>query len=592
MANIVLFALSTYSRSLQMNDFIVDGGEQKVVENCISQLEPPIRTFLNQFHDSDRGFLEDDTYLIMLCTKKSRDGFVQYSKETKNDQTEKDVKDKKEIALNKVTKELYENKITHGEFLINRLLGNPNNKPILRDDCEGYSKNNEEGYEQYSIDKDGKHFECRIIQYDPEHTMNAIEKIVAYYRKLDNKQKNSSNDKNHLFVAANGGLRDDYITLILIVKLLGIDNVIPEKILSTEMGDSRRVISAEKGFRLLDYAFGLHNFFKSGDASGLQEYFTEVNQINTDDSLIKAMNNISKGARYCNAETIEKGLNSIRDTFVNEKEESNISNTPEFRIFSDNIHNDYGEKMLKDTKDNVETIRWCIRKDLLQQALTIAESKTGDDMNQHGILSFEDGDSIVDDLKDKAEYGQKCSPYMADAPHHMLFNDFVYQMYKEDKMGPKNRKKAKDSSFILKDIDDKRFDIKEIVNSSTVDSQKVFIKNLRAKFSNNTFNFLCINSEFDRQPTFLDEYKDKKTNKDVPLQEINIFKNEKSLSKEIKLKAKILLKLLVYLYHAIKTERNNMNHAGAKIPDSEKLKALLNAYCDVAEALYTLVDPQ
>ena len=35
-----------------------------------------------------------------------------------------------------------------------------------------------------------------------------------------------------------------------------------------------------------------------------------------------------------------------------------------------------------------------------------------------------------------------------------------------------------------------------------------------------------------------------------------------------------------------------MNHAGAKMPDPEKLIALLNAYCDVVEALYKLVDPQ
>lgn len=637
MANIVLFEISTFGR-LKSSDWESESNVEENVENCISQLEPPIRTFLNQFKDCDRGRLDDDTYLIMLCTEASRNKYIKCENKTKK-QIEKEEKRKfkknkeneirknlaekgkskkkkkikqalkeelkkpksrddlkksveAEIELHELTKSLCDNEITAGEFLINRLLGNTENKKIFKDN-EGYYKNSEDGFEQYNeTSQNGKQLKCRIITFgEQQNTIKeAIEKAVKYIRELY-----KTREHQKLYIAANGGPRDDYLSLITIVKLLKVDNIIPEKILST-VTNGNKIVSADKGFQLLDYAIGLNEFFKSGDASGLQEYFTEVNKIDTEDSLIQAMNDVSKGARYCNAEKIEEGLNGIRDIFF-EKKDSDFANTPEFRIFSDSIHRDYGESMLKDTVDNVETIRWCIRKDLLQQALTIAESKTGDDMNQHGILSFEDDDNeILTFLQDKAKNLNQV--YKADAPHHMLFDDFKHNMYDNKLMYPtsnnKKRKKKndKDINVILENIYDKFSDIREIATSSNNDREDIFLNKVERKFISSPFNFLYEQSQFDQQTAFTDKYQIKNSKKNITLKRIPIIKNKANLTEGNLKKAKVLIKLSVYLFNAIKLERNNMNHAGAKMPDPEKLIALLNAYCDVVEALYKLVDPQ
>lgn len=549
MAKVILCTISVMTNQRE-NDFDIVNipdlpKEATQVESCISQLESPIRVFLEQYKDKDRGKFNDDTYLFMLCSDKVRTNTIENSEATAAD------------------------------YLLNRLL---NEDPLTK---KFETENNHWNYEK---EINHKRFIARVIPYETFQPMDGIKQVVAEIRKLNQKIQ------PEVYIAANGGPRDDYLSMITIVKLLKIDNIYPKRILSTEFTrDVHNVYCAEDGFNLLDYAFALNEFFKSGNASDLREYFKNVKNANENHPLMIAMDKISKGARYCQINQIEDGLKNMHSIFNKKKMPDNdtIYGSPEFQIFSEHIKEDYGEKLLEDRKDRIETIRWCLRKDLLQQALTFAESKTGDDMNEHGILAFDEKRSsqITSWLRRKVENTDQ--RYRAEAPHHMLLDDFQMQLRKNEYGSSTWIQGKNEVSKFLNLFYKEEEKINEIshiaIHSDAEEFSKAVERNLGFELSNILTNPIHFNS----MQTFVDSNKNSNGPKCPP---VNIFR--KSLDPDTELKARMLMNLLMNLYFVIKTERNNMNHAGDKMPNPKELKAVLNVYCDVAEALYTLVDPQ
>ena len=62
------------------------------------------------------------------------------------------------------------------------------------------------------------------------------------------------------------------------------------------------------------------------------------------------------------------------------------------------IERDYGE-LLKKPDDLIEQIRWCLKKDLLQQALTLLESRSPEYMMNCGFLYYTDNSEVESAVK-------------------------------------------------------------------------------------------------------------------------------------------------------------------------------------------------
>lgn len=613
MAKIILLSMSTFPRMPKQNDFILQDRNwtdakgrnmgNKTIKNCISQLEPPVRVFMNQWKEEDRGKTDDNTYVIILCSEAARHDKA--SNAFKNLDPENDENPKYDTELVRILKST---DITPAEFLIDRLTGEDISRPVPFQRMD-YGKEIAEPSADYKADdaasvrywlyqkRDpaGRIMEFQVIPFEARNPMPAIKEAVINIRSLNNHFRFVKRIRPKFYIAANGGLRDDYVSLITIIKLLKTDEISPDKIYSTEMKAPAYVYPAEEGYHLLDFAIGLNEFFHNGDSSNLTQYFITSKAAEKNHPLLKSMNDFSEGTRNCDVNKISAGIKGIRKSMASEKEGDAVYESPEYQIFKQSIRNDYGEKMLADDKDAVETIRWCIRKNLIQQALTLIEAKTGDDLYAHGILAFEPddplseygdiNDSAMDDLEENAtvhDYLKAClnsnEKYKADAPHHMIFDKYSYRL--RYPIYVKNKNKLVNNEEYLNDHSSQ---INEILNSAVKgNSWNEFAAVVRKE---------GMGKWIDKYEIRDNTYSDKRIDGEkriCTVFKLNIFPPTEDT--DLQKKRLFLLRILAFIHILLKMERNNMNHAGENWPDINRLKKIMNLHCDVAEAVYQLAE--
>ena len=123
-------------------------------------------------------------------------------------------------------------------------------------------------------------------------------------------------------------------------------------------------------------AYQIFREYGSGDQ--LVEYFQSNKDTNTKD-VTEAIKEVSDAIRICNVSGFDEGLVNLKKSIDNYKELREESSELGFII--NQIESDYGD-LLEDSSDQinkplkyVKQIRWCLKKNYIQQAITIFESK-------------------------------------------------------------------------------------------------------------------------------------------------------------------------------------------------------------------------
>ena len=107
------------------------------------------------------------------------------------------------------------------------------------------------------------------------------------------------------------------------------------------------------------------------------------------DSLLAAMRRVDDGISLCNTGDLETGINYLKYVFQNTPKEdlpeveSNI-----FRILENTIRMDYGKLLEEENLDELELVRWAMRKGFYQQSLTIIESRIPRDIVESGMFYY------------------------------------------------------------------------------------------------------------------------------------------------------------------------------------------------------------
>lgn len=149
-----------------------------------------------------------------------------------------------------------------------------------------------------------------------------------------------------------------------------------------------RVSNVIRNYEIHKLITGLDMFLNYGKVDILKTFWNSFDLDDPDaDRLFYGMDCVDEGITLCNVDMIACGINVIRNTIRNPRtkpEDRSIY----MQITVNAIVSDYGALLLADDQFIPELLKWSLRKELLQQTLTIIESKVPGDMVKRGIYYY------------------------------------------------------------------------------------------------------------------------------------------------------------------------------------------------------------
>ena len=156
---------------------------------------------------------------------------------------------------------------------------------------------------------------------------------------------------------------------------------------------SGKVRNVLKSYEIQNLITGLDLFLEYGKTRLLKQCWKSLGITDPDgDRLLLGMECIDEGIAVCNTDLIVQGVNAIRKAVRNPLTDPRNRDIYMNIIFNA-IQADYGGMLEADRLDVPELLKWCYRKKLYQQTLTMIESKVPEDIVQRGIYYYARNDA-------------------------------------------------------------------------------------------------------------------------------------------------------------------------------------------------------
>ena len=342
----------------------------------VSQLEPVPRVLTNMLNN--KGSKLDAIYV--LNTHETEFDKVNYQ----NEESFKKITDTKDVV------DVSNSKYTAYSYFKERCAKFIDESNIHSVFLE--SSNNKIDNGTKSIDKD----------YDVERALYEITE------KLQDELEVENVEKVHLYVDIHGGLRDSATVLNAIIMLMkDLDNIELEDIYAIDYTKPKGVVkSVKKIENIYDFVGGMHEFLSFGRSNGLKKYVEEDvkkdvmsnGQHEKNQTLVNTINMFSDGISLNKAGLFSESLSQLADKVNGISYERNfgivkqlISNN--YVVYIDKLEKINGEQsrydLLGEEKNYLPAqLKWCLDKDLLQQALTLIESVMIESLINEGIVSY------------------------------------------------------------------------------------------------------------------------------------------------------------------------------------------------------------
>lgn len=258
------------------------------------------------------------------------------------------------------------------------------------------------------LDVDVEFVDVRIDEKNPANGIARATQILL--REYDEQKKKS--EKVNLWIDTQGGFRDIVMVFNAILSLLREQGIEPKGIYSIRYtpGNTKEnpcpVIDQTRNYDIFKFVSAMQEFMDYGKATGLKKYYGEENR------LVQAIDEIADAIQMCQPQKFEDAIRkfaSYLETGIYENED------PYLRIFADFMRSDYGV-LLQQPDNTIEQIRWCVKKEFYQQAMTIYIEKMPEYYHKKGILALE--------IEPGEKTGSGNSPY-AKAFYEVMFDEML-----------------------------------------------------------------------------------------------------------------------------------------------------------------------
>lgn len=257
--------------------------------------------------------------------------------------------------------------------------------------------------------------EIDIDEYNPN---DGVSNATKWLREVK-----ESNPESHvkLYVDAHGGFRDVQLIIQSVIDLLSRDGFIVEKGYTVRFDGNNKSeipITEDESLKMFDLSSGIDEFLNYGRITTLNRYIDKAELENDDkeNTFKTSLACLSEGISLCNIEKFENGLEMLSSFFNS----GAASDNDYLSIFYDTIKKDFGV-LLTANKTILDEIRWCVKKEYYQQALTLIESKMPDVYVKNKIIYYDDNDGnndIIQDLKNNNHLN-----HLSD--YHLFFDTYL-----------------------------------------------------------------------------------------------------------------------------------------------------------------------
>ena len=360
-----------------------------------------------------------------------------------------------------------------------------------------------------------------VIDIDEDNPSEGISNTITFLRKLKPLDI-------HLHLSTHGGFRGIQQITEAIISLLK-DEITISDVYSLKYTNSiSKVSNTSEEFKIFDFVSGINECINYGRIGSLEKY------LSGDKAILDPMRRISEGIQMCSIADFESGLSELAEYFRHNKK----ADDPYLELFKESLKADYGS--LLDNYSALTALKWCLRKGLYQQALTLLESKMSEYLLENGVIKL----SAKIKRNKKDQYTDNNKHYFG---FNQLFNGCIHS-FKMDKISSS----AFNNMIFTDDGIKKHLESFMILDQPTIESK--------------------IKSAEDSSLQLYD--KTEKGMVTVPIDKAIEF---------CEYKPDVLV--LLYLHKTIKDIRNSMNHAKNKNYGLSKIREALSYYIELSERL-------
>lgn len=391
------------------------------------------------------------------------------------------------------------------------------------------------------------------------------------------------NDGVNLWIDTQGGFRDVVMVFTAIISLLREQGIEAKGIYSIRFHrDSTKenpcpIIEQTRKYAIFKFVSAMQEFMDFGKATGFKEYYGEESEF------VQVADKMAGAIQMCQPQKFEESLRKFAQ-YLNSGRCKN--DDLYLQNFVEYMKEDYGV-LLEEPDNIIEQIRWCVRKEFYQQAITIYIERIPKYYNDHGIVKLNvdsEGKTIQGkNLYAEAFYETVFDEMLRDAEDMLrdaddalnnMLNDLTEMLREENGKNASVNKVQKIKQFLNRELE------KNVLSQNVLNAVDTLTKEIDERFDREGrrknpedagernvqkyINRMCNDQGKGRRYQLL--YGEERKKEKTYVKKIRAIK-------EAKRKEPALVKYMEY-YLAMKILRNRMNHANGDKIEEEELKAI------------------
>ena len=418
--NIMLLAMSTFPTF--MKHCIASYGECGESYSYFSQLEPGCKHFIYKLGNMNIGFDK----IVVLCTGETLTA-------------PKDDKGPNSMPKTQL--------LRNGDKAFD--ISDKSPYVFFKERMISYIKNDDKAFEaeiMLGVDTEGiTRFIHSELYSDPENLFapvrvekdeveitSSIKEVIHIIDSIPRKE----NEKIFLYLNAQGGARKNVQIVNTVLNMLQSRKYSLSEVSVIEFNPDRnsslyRMLDVTGSYLKNDLAAAMNAFLQYGRADMFVDYYNKYKKerkISTapEDEIVKNINNISDAMLMCDIDGFLDCIGKLKASIKEYERDNSGSKDSFFEMIVEDIKKSYRE--LFDSDDMIADmdvlVDWCLKRKLLQQAVTILEAKTSDFVFDYGILFSKKDEETKNKLTELRRLISLQQDYKFNHPKFYIFNKF------------------------------------------------------------------------------------------------------------------------------------------------------------------------